>query len=174
MCTKNPRIKVKLRLPNGSIIIRHTLNNYKYNVLSFKQQGTSGEWCETKEQAERKVKWMVNKEKKRILDGYKPYYSPVILTVEKAEPNDCNYYPRREVSLHRSHNYNYDYTHNAMSTPNAEAIYAKIYQEEYDAVGAEYTDPSSIHYDLEWADMIATTNTERRVNEGDYPQGGED
>ena len=174
MCTKNPRIKVKLRLPNGSIIIRHTLNNYKYNVLSFKQQGTSGEWCETKEQAERKVKWMVNKEKKRILDGYKPWYSPVILTVEKAEPNDCNYYPRREVSLHRSHNYNYDYTHNAMSTPNATEIYAKIYQEEYDAVGAEYTDPSSIHYDLEWADMIATTNTERRINEGDYQQGGED
>ena len=61
-----------------------------------------------------------------------------------------------------------------MSTPNAEAIYAKIYQEEYDAVGAEYTDPSSIHYDLEGADMIATTNTERRVNEGDYLQGGED
>jgi len=61
-----------------------------------------------------------------------------------------------------------------MSTPNAEAIYAKIYQEEYDAVGAEYTDPSSINYDLDWADMIATTNTERRVNEGDYPQGGED
>ena len=61
-----------------------------------------------------------------------------------------------------------------MSTPNAEAIYAKIYQEEYDAVGAEYTDPSSIHYDLEHADMIATTNTERRANEWDYPQGGED
>ena len=63
---------------------------------------------------------------------------------------------------------------NAMSTPNAEAIYAKIYQEEYDAVGDEYTHPSSIHYDLEWADMIATTNTERRINEGDYEQGGED
>ena len=62
-----------------------------------------------------------------------------------------------------------------MSTPNAEAIYAKIYQEEYDAVGDEYTHPSSIHYDLEWADMIATTNTERRINEGDYDQtGGED
>lgn len=58
-----------------------------------------------------------------------------------------------------------------MSTPNAEAIYAKIYQEEYDAVGAEYTDPSSIHYDLEHADMIATTNTERRINAGDFEQG---
>ena len=62
-----------------------------------------------------------------------------------------------------------------MSTLNAEAIYAKIYQEEYDAVGAEYKDPSSIHYNLNHADMIATTNTERRINEGDYDQtGGED
>jgi hypothetical protein len=58
-----------------------------------------------------------------------------------------------------------------MSTPNAAEIYAKIYQEEYDEVGDEYTNPSSIHYDLEWADMIATTNTERRINEGDYEQG---
>ena len=174
MCTKNPRIKVKLRLPNGSIIIRHTLNNYKYNVLSFKQQGTSGEWCETKEQAERKVKWMVNKEKKRILDGYKPYYSPVILTVEKAEPNDCNYYPRREVSLHRSHNYNYDYTHNAMSTPNAEELYDKIYEQEYQDVLTfcpEYSDPDSYQYDLEWCAMLAKTKTEQRINEGDYEQG---
>ena len=61
-----------------------------------------------------------------------------------------------------------------MSTPNAEEIYNKIYQEEYNEVGDEYTNPSSILYDLEWADMIATTNTERRINEGDYPQGGED
>ena len=61
-----------------------------------------------------------------------------------------------------------------MSPPNGEASYAKIYHEEYDAGGAEDTDPSSIHYDREWADMTATTNTERRVNEGDYPQGGED
>ena len=61
-----------------------------------------------------------------------------------------------------------------MSTPNAEEIYNKIYQEEYDEVGDEYTNPSSIHYDLEWADLIATTNTEIRINEGDYPQGGED
>ena len=58
-----------------------------------------------------------------------------------------------------------------MSTLNAKEIYAKIYQEEYDAVGDEYTHPSSIHYDLEWADMIATTNTERRINEGEYEQG---
>ena len=57
-----------------------------------------------------------------------------------------------------------------MSTPNAKEIYAKIYQEEYDAVG-EYTNPDSIHYDLEHADMIATTNTERRINAGDYEQG---
>ena len=61
-----------------------------------------------------------------------------------------------------------------MSTRNQKELYAKIYQEEYDAVGDEYTDPSSIHYDLEHADMIATTNTERRINEGDYPQGGDD
>ena len=62
-----------------------------------------------------------------------------------------------------------------MSTPNQAELYAKIYQEEYDAVGDEYTNPSSIHCDLEWADMIATTNTERRINEGDYDQtGGED
>ena len=61
-----------------------------------------------------------------------------------------------------------------MSTRNQNEIYAKIYQEEYDAVGDAYTDPSSIHYDLEHADMIATTNTERRINEGDYEQGGED
>ena len=62
-----------------------------------------------------------------------------------------------------------------MSTPNAEEIYNKIYQEAYDELGPEYTDPSSIHYDLEHADMIATTNTERRINEGDYDQtGGED
>tara|TARA_R100001463_G_scaffold131480_1_gene191523 strand:- start:83 stop:271 length:189 start_codon:yes stop_codon:yes gene_type:complete len=59
-----------------------------------------------------------------------------------------------------------------MSTPNQAELYAKIYQEEYDAVGDEYTDPSSIHYDLEHADMIATTNTERRINEGDYDQTG--
>ena len=58
-----------------------------------------------------------------------------------------------------------------MSTRNQKELYAKIYQEEYDAVGDEYTDPSSIHYSLDWADMIATTNTERRINEGDYEQG---
>ena len=58
-----------------------------------------------------------------------------------------------------------------MSTLNAKEIYAKIYQEEYDAVGDEYTHPSSIHYDLEHADMTATTNTERRINEGEYEQG---
>ena len=62
-----------------------------------------------------------------------------------------------------------------MSTPNAEEIYDRIYAEELADVGDEYTDPRSIHYDLEWADMIATTNTERRINEGDYDQtGGED
>jgi hypothetical protein len=61
-----------------------------------------------------------------------------------------------------------------MSTLNAEEIYAKIYQEEYDAVGDEYKEPSSIHYDLEHADMIATTNTEGRINRGEYEQGGED
>ena len=58
-----------------------------------------------------------------------------------------------------------------MSTPNAAEIYAKVYQEEYDAVGDENTNPDSIHYDLEHADMIATTNTERRINAGDYEQG---
>ena len=58
-----------------------------------------------------------------------------------------------------------------MSTPNQAELYAKIYQEEYDEVGDEYTTPDSIHYDLEHADMIATTNTERRINAGDYEQG---
>ena len=58
-----------------------------------------------------------------------------------------------------------------MSTPNQNEIYAKIYQEEYDEVGDEYTNPDSIHYALEHADMIATTNTERRINAGEYEQG---
>jgi len=58
-----------------------------------------------------------------------------------------------------------------MSTLNAEEIYAKIYQEEYDAVGAEYKDPSSIHYSLNHADMIATTNTDKRISKGEYEQG---
>ena len=61
-----------------------------------------------------------------------------------------------------------------MSTPNAEEIYDRIYAEELADVGSEYTDPSSIHYDLEHAHMIAKTLTERRINEGDYEQGGED
>ena len=59
-----------------------------------------------------------------------------------------------------------------MSTPNAEAIYAKIYQEEYDEVGDEYTNPDSIHYDLEWADMIATTNTEEELMKGTTSREG--
>ena len=58
-----------------------------------------------------------------------------------------------------------------MSTPNAEEIYNRIYQEEYNDVGSEYTDPSSMHYDLEHAHMIAKTLTDRRINEGDYEQG---
>ena len=58
-----------------------------------------------------------------------------------------------------------------MSTLNAEEIYNKIYQEEYDALGPEYTDPSSIHYDPDWADMLAKTKTEERINAGDYNQG---
>jgi hypothetical protein len=58
-----------------------------------------------------------------------------------------------------------------MSTLNAKENYAKIYQEEYDAVGAEYTDPSSIHYSLDHADMIAKTKAEERINAGDYEQG---
>ena len=94
MCTKNPRIKVKLHLPNGSIIIRHTLKDYKYNVLSCPSDCTSGDWCETKEQAEKKVQYMLNKDKKRIKNGHQPHYNPVILTIEKADPNDYNYYPK--------------------------------------------------------------------------------
>ena len=58
-----------------------------------------------------------------------------------------------------------------MSTPNPEEIYNKIYQEEYDDLGPEYTDPSSIHYDPDWADMLAKTKTEERINAGDYEQG---
>ena len=58
-----------------------------------------------------------------------------------------------------------------MSTPNAEEIYNKIYQEAYDELGSEYTDPSSIHYDPDWADMLAKTLAEDRINAGDYPQG---
>jgi len=61
-----------------------------------------------------------------------------------------------------------------MSTLNPEEIYKKIYQEEYDDLGPEYTDPSSIHYDPDWADMLAKTKTEERINAGDYEQGGED
>jgi len=61
-----------------------------------------------------------------------------------------------------------------MSTPNTEENYAKIYEEAYDEIGSEYTDPSSIHYDLDWAHMLAKTLAEDRINAGDYPQGGED
>ena len=62
-----------------------------------------------------------------------------------------------------------------MSTPNAEENYAKIYEEAYDEIGSEYTDPSSIHYDLDWAHMLAKTLTEDRINAGNYDQtGGED
>ena len=62
-----------------------------------------------------------------------------------------------------------------MSTPNAEENYNKLYQEAYDELGPEYTDPSSMHYDPDWADMLARRLAEDRINEGDYDQtGGED
>ena len=63
---------------------------------------------------------------------------------------------------------------NAMSTPNAEEIYDKIYEQEYQDVLTfcpEYSDPDSYQYDLEWCAMLAKTRTEQRINEGDILQG---
>ena len=64
-----------------------------------------------------------------------------------------------------------------MSTPNAEKIYNKIYQEEYDAVleeCPEYSDSSSYQYDLSWCHTLAAERADRIYERGDYPQGGED
>ena len=65
-----------------------------------------------------------------------------------------------------------------MSTPNAEELYDKIYEKEYQDVLTycpEYSDRDSYQYDLEWCAMLAKTRTEQRINEGDYDQTeGED
>jgi len=62
-----------------------------------------------------------------------------------------------------------------MSTPNAEELYTQIYEEEYNDVLTfcpEYSDPDSYQYDLEWCAYLAKARTERRIEEGDYPQTG--
>ena len=61
-----------------------------------------------------------------------------------------------------------------MSTPNAEELYDKIYEQEYQDVLTfcpEYSDPDSYQYDLEWCAVLAKERTERIIAEGDYEQG---
>ena len=65
-----------------------------------------------------------------------------------------------------------------MSTYNQEETYSEIYQKEYDAVlieCPEYSDSSSMHYDLSHCEDLATERTNRIIERGDYDQtGGED
>jgi len=65
-----------------------------------------------------------------------------------------------------------------MSTYNQEETYSEIYQREYKAVleeCPEYSDSSSMHYDLSWCETLATERANRIIERGDYDQtGGED
>ena len=64
-----------------------------------------------------------------------------------------------------------------MSTYNQEETYSEIYQREYDAVleeCPEYSDSSSMHYDLSWCEDLATERADRIIERGEYQEGGED
>jgi len=64
-----------------------------------------------------------------------------------------------------------------MTTYNQEETYSDIYQREYEAVleeCPEYSDSSSMHYDLSHCEDLATERTERIIERGEHQEGGED
>ena len=64
-----------------------------------------------------------------------------------------------------------------MSTHNQEETYSDIYQREYEAVleeCPEYSDSSSMHYDLSHCETLATERATRIIERGEYQEGGED
>ena len=64
-----------------------------------------------------------------------------------------------------------------MSTYNQEETYSEIYQREYDAVleeCPEYSDSSSMLYDLSHCEDLATERATRIIERGEHQEGGED
>jgi len=64
-----------------------------------------------------------------------------------------------------------------MTTYNQEETYSDIYSREYDAVlieCPEYSDSSSMHYDLSHCETLATERANRIIERGEHQEGGED